>query len=123
MRNHLRLLAAQFALGAMLVRALFPAGWMPATASAQGTRLIICSVQGPKVIDLPGGKPAQGTPTRQQETCPFAVAAHATTAKIGGDVPAPTLIAYAPAATAVAKTPGSTSQFDPHSPRAPPRSA
>lgn len=47
MRAVLKLAALNLALTAMLLRALIPAGWMPAPTVASGSPFVICTVNGP----------------------------------------------------------------------------
>jgi hypothetical protein len=60
----------------MILRALVPAGWMPATGG--GTTLTICTGSGLAQIHLDGqGKPVKGDAShKSQDICPFAAVAH-----------------------------------------------
>jgi hypothetical protein len=71
----------QLALAGMLLRAVLPAGWMPATSLANGTWLEVCD----GIVHAPGrqdmnmaGMPRRPAHTHQHRMrpCPFAAAAH-----------------------------------------------
>jgi hypothetical protein len=67
------LAAVHLALVAMLLRALLPAGWMPAAiSSADASPFVICTIDGPVHA------PAKHAPTRDHASTPciFAAAAH-----------------------------------------------
>ena len=118
-----RLAAVHFAIVAMLLRALLPAGGMPDPGRAAG--FVICTMNGSGLhTDGPlSGKPGPGNSRHSHDECPCAAAPH---------VAAPVLAAYlsAPALTGrladtldrpeVSSLPLS---YQPHSPRAPPRLA
>ena len=59
--------AVSLALAAMLLRALLPDGWMPASAGS-GTPFVICSVDGVHT----GGKGTPTQPSREHGPCAFA---------------------------------------------------
>ncbi len=63
--------AISLALGAMLLRALLPDGWMPAVA--MGTPFVICSVDG---VHSGGKQPADPVRESSHAPCAFAAAAH-----------------------------------------------
>jgi len=76
----LRLTGAYFALAAMLMHALLPAGWMPSIA-ANGTAIVLCTIEGPVqiVLDEDGNPVEHGSgqtdDTRHAQACPFAASA------------------------------------------------
>lgn len=75
----IRSAATSLALIAMLLRALLPAGWMPATTGAHHTTLVICTMNGPKRVSLPD-EPTKKQPShedRENGPCPFGAAATA----------------------------------------------
>ena len=72
MTNALRSLAVTLALGAMLLRALLPAGWMPAP---DGSSLVICTNDGPLRLS-PAHIPLHKGQQDHNSVCPFAAAAH-----------------------------------------------
>jgi len=76
MKSVFRSVALSLALSAMLLRALLPAGWMPA-GEGDGP-LVICTGHGP--VQTPSG-PIRGhtLPRGGAEICPFATAAHLST--------------------------------------------
>jgi hypothetical protein len=91
MRTILKSTALQFALVAMVLRALLPAGWMPVASGASDGPLAICTLHGPAHLS-PAGKSANHEPAAR--FCPFATAAH-----MAGPALAPP--APLPAATAI----------------------
>lgn len=71
----------QLALAGMLLRAVLPAGWMPATSLADGTWLEVCdgiahgsARQSMNMAGMPG-RPGDSHHDRMRP-CPFAAAAH-----------------------------------------------
>ncbi|MBS0470770.1 MAG: hypothetical protein JSR60_06840 [Proteobacteria bacterium] len=66
-----RQLAVSLALAAMMLRALLPDGWMPATQAA-GSPLVICSLDGIHT----GGKTQPGQDERGHGPCAFAAMGH-----------------------------------------------
>ena len=64
----IRTVAVTIALAAMMLRALMPAGWMPA-AQAQGAGFVICTVHGPLKVD--GSTQAPAHKNTSNPTCPF----------------------------------------------------
>jgi hypothetical protein len=81
MIRNIRLVGVQFALIAMLLRALLPAGWMPNLAGQTSAPFIICSMDDFAVLALgEDGKPVKQQPDqngdRSHEGCPFAAAPH-----------------------------------------------
>lgn len=71
--------AVLFALAAMVLRGVLPAGWMPQAPADNGAFLTICSPHG--VVHLagdPGEKPtAPAKSSQHADVCPFAVGLHA----------------------------------------------
>lgn len=68
------------ALAAMVVHALIPNGWMPASgeARAQGAQIVICTAMGAKtvmVVDGDGQKSDHSQKSEQQAPCAFAAVA------------------------------------------------
>ncbi|MDE2463858.1 MAG: hypothetical protein KGO02_09120 [Alphaproteobacteria bacterium] len=76
-------LGLQLALAGMLLRALLPAGWMPASSFSHGTWLEVCDgvahAQGRQAMNMVGMPPRphqhQSDPGPHR-LCPFAAAAH-----------------------------------------------
>ncbi|MDE2467027.1 MAG: hypothetical protein KGO02_25425 [Alphaproteobacteria bacterium] len=76
-------LGLQLALAGMLLRALLPAGWMPASNLSHGTWLELCDgvvhAQGRQAMNM-AGMPPQPHPRQSghgpHHPCPFAAAAH-----------------------------------------------
>jgi len=80
MTRSIRRAAVNFALAAMLLRALLPAGWMP-SATAWDAPFVICAMDGSVQLVLGAdGQPLKQQPDqnndRSHETCPFAAAPH-----------------------------------------------
>ena len=118
MNKSLRNFAVQLALAAMLLRALAPAGWMPATTP--GISLVVCTAQGLQTIHLGSQEPANHAPMRAHDVCPFAAAANLAPPQLADSIVSPTLIASVIAIHDRRADPASAAQFQPHSPRAPP---
>ena len=123
-----RLVLLQLALVAMVLRALIPAGWMPA-AGGQGTGLVICTGQGLVTIQLgPDGKPLPAQPGDQDQShhhdvCPFAAAGHLAPPALTAGLSLP-LAVVAGAAPPVPQGIGrNLARHSLASPRAPPRLA
>lgn len=122
-RNRSRAIAV-IALAAMMLRALLPDGWMPASSASAGTLLTICTMNGPVRVALGEDGQPQKQPAkhdgRSHETCPFAAAQHFA-APVGlPSVTAPSLVAlflHENAADAVLKV---SDLYTPQSPRGPP---
>lgn len=122
MSKPLRTYAVQFALVAMLLRALVPAGWMP--VASQGVPLVVCTAQGLQTIDIGTHKPADHAPARtSHDVCPFAAAASLAPPQSEAVLSQPALIASAVALSLTEGRPQATTQFHPQSPRAPPATA
>ena len=80
MSRTLKHAGVQIALVAMLLRALLPAGWMPADNS--GAPFTICTVNGPvHLAQAPDGRTGKGSQDdgRQNDICPFAASVHLAT--------------------------------------------
>jgi len=75
------------ALAAMMLRALMPAGWMPA-AQAQGTGFVICTVHGALRIDGGAHKPAQRS---SHGECPFSSAPQLSGPEVPAAIPLPSV--------------------------------
>lgn len=71
--------AVLFALAAMVLRGVLPAGWMPQAPADNGAFLTVCSPHG--VVHLagdPGEKPtAPAKSSQHADVCPFAAGLHA----------------------------------------------
>lgn len=121
-----RLGLVQLALLAMVLRALIPAGWMPAQAG-QGTGLVICTGQGLVTIQVgPDGKPLPAHPGDQDQThhhdvCPFAAAAHLAPPAIVAALGAPSALAMGNAQRIPPALYRGLARHSLASPRAPPR--
>lgn len=119
-----RLVAVQFALAAMLLRALIPAGWMPNPGA--GALLVICTGHGPMTMSSGAhhGKTAPRPHHRQNhenDICPFAAAGHLATPALFAALAAPLALESAerrPPETGI--TPA-TPRDALRNPRAPPR--
>lgn len=114
-----------FALVALLVRALLPAGWMPNPAGAAGTPIIICTAEGGiSVFVGSDGKPAKNSPaddhTQHSDGCPFAASPHlaAPTAVVASAQPS--LVVSRPEFDFESRIGSFNRQFSLASPRAPP---
>jgi hypothetical protein len=120
MTARLRPFALMFALTAMLLRGLLPAGWMPAADA--GAPLVICTGHGathlgpvrPRGHTLPGDGPV---------VCPFASAAHLSLPLAIAPRTEPTAVALNAARTLFSCVIPLASIFRPQSPRAPPHFA
>ncbi|HTT99658.1 MAG TPA: hypothetical protein VMF58_16540 [Rhizomicrobium sp.] len=121
MRTALKPVALQLALVAMVLRALLPAGWMPAAiTSANASPFVICTMDGP--LHAPG-KPAHAPDQdRADHPCVFAAAAHlspplaAPVSLAPSSATAPVLYPRSPSAIAASAT------HRPNAARAPPAS-
>lgn len=125
MRRSARLAAIYIALAAMMLRALLPIGWMPNTAGAQGTPIMLCTIDGPVHILIgSNGQPIKQKPApadgHHHDVCPFGAAPHFAT-------PVPALALAAPTAAAhfanFAVEPniiGGAQRYSQQAPRAPP---
>lgn len=76
MRTGCKLAALHLALVAMLLRALLPAGWMPAAiTSANASPFVICTMDGP-LHPAPARHDPSSDHDRTNTPCMFAAAAH-----------------------------------------------
>lgn len=110
--------AVQIALLAMLLRAVLPAGWMPAAVTqANASPFVICTIDGP--LHSTPAKPSQDH-DRATTPCVFAASVHAATPAAEPVKVAPqtraSQIVFAPRSDAAAAAP----QFRPNFARAPP---
>ncbi|HVU21953.1 MAG TPA: hypothetical protein VHE09_14570 [Rhizomicrobium sp.] len=122
MRTVLKPVALQIALAAMVLRALLPAGWMPAPiTSANASPFVICTMDGPLHRTVDKQKPSSDQ-DRAHAPCVFASAAHLSPPLAGTVALAPSNSAapifFAPSRDAV--VPGT--HFRPNTARAPPAS-
>jgi hypothetical protein len=117
MNRTVRLAAVTVALAAMLLRALIPAGWMP----AQGASLVICTMQGPLRIaaDL-HGNPQKPQDSHHTEVCPFAAAPVLSGPAEVAALSPPSLVFEGLAQAAVPVSVSRARAHTPQSPRAPP---
>jgi len=89
--KYIRLAGLHVALAAMLLRALMPAGWMPAppshTADANWVPFVICTGNGlVRLNHAPGSDHSDDQKTHHVAPCPYAAAAHLSTPAFGGAV-------------------------------------
>ena len=89
--KHIRLAGLHVALVAMLLRALLPAGWMPAppshTADANWVPFVICTGNGlVRLNHAPGSDHSDDQKTHHVAPCPYAAAAHLSTPAHGDAV-------------------------------------
>ena len=110
--------AVQVALLAMLLRAVLPAGWMPAAiTSADASPFVICTMDGP--LHSEPAKPSHDH-DRATSPCVFASAAPLSSPDITIAAPAPmglaSQIAFAPPRETIIAAP----HFRPNAARAPP---
>ena len=120
MRTVLKSGAVHLALLAMVLRAVLPAGWMPAAiTSANASPFVICTMDGP--LHSAPAKPSSNHDTASAP-CVFAASVHAATPTAEPvDLSPATLashIAFSPHHESVATAP----QFRPNTARAPPAS-
>jgi hypothetical protein len=115
MTRMLRLAGLHIALVAMVLRALLPAGWMPAPES--GTPLVICTIDGAIHGHAKPGGPADPS-DRDHQLCPFAAAVHLAIAVHAIALPTPRQFGRTVAPTQNFAR-GET-RFAPYSSRAPP---
>ena len=120
MNQFFRSLAFSLALGAMLLRAALPAGWMPNRASPGDALLVICTPHGLQHVapaQAPGHAPL---PDHGNQACPFGAAAHLSPPQMLALAIAPAwsgaLLALPPAPRPTAEAPDRVA----HGPRAPP---
>jgi hypothetical protein len=110
----LRSIAVTLALGAMLLRAILPAGWMP---NVSGAPLVICSIDGVH-HGAPAQDPLKGS-QQDEHACPFAMAAHLAPPQFPAVVLAPFSVAQFGAR--IEHEPVTPDPHDPgHTPRGPP---
>jgi Protein of unknown function (DUF2946) len=120
--TNFRRVAVHLALIALMLRALLPAGWMPNPGAANGSPLVICTMDGPlKALDGKG-KPIRHDP-RDHEACPFAAAAHLAPPAQLASLALPAIAAAPAAAPAQPESIIAHAHYDPQSPRAPPANA
>jgi hypothetical protein len=115
--------ATALALAAMVLRALLPAGWMPATTGAHGATLVICTMTGPKRMtlpDAPSKNQQQQPPDHASGPCPFGVAAVAFAPPLPPAIPVPCAPAQYAAQTVLSMDVPSQERRIANSPRAPP---
>ena len=89
--KHIRLAGLHVALVAMLLRALMPAGWMPAPpshkADANWVPFVICTGNGlVRLNHAPGSDHSDDQNTHHVAPCPYAAAAHLSTPAHGDAV-------------------------------------
>jgi hypothetical protein len=116
-----RLAAIHFAIVAMLLRALVPAGWMPDPAGAAA--FTICALDGSGHHSEAPAKPGQEDGRHIHDECPCATAPHVTAPVLAAHFFAPELTGRSIANLDHAEIPGQIPDYQPHSPRAPPRIA
>ncbi len=120
--TNFRRAAVHLALIALMLRALLPAGWMPNPGPANGSPLIICTMDGPLQALDGKGKPIRHDP-RGHQACPFAAAAHLAPPAQLASLALPA-IADGPAAVPARAGPViARAHHGPQSPRAPPANA
>jgi hypothetical protein len=95
-RRHSRAIAC-IALAAMMLRALLPDGWMPASGGKAEAMLTICTMDGPVRVALgDDGQPLKKQPAKHNggshEMCPFAMAQHFAAPLALATVPAPGIV-------------------------------
>jgi hypothetical protein len=115
--------ATAFALAAMVLRALLPAGWMPATTGAHGTTFVICTMNGPKRVTLPDApvkKQPQQPDDRGSGPCPFGVAGLAFAPPVPVALPVPSASVRFAAQTVRVESVRAQARPNAHGPRAPP---
>lgn len=122
-RSRSRVLAV-IALAAMMLRALLPDGWMPASSASAGTLLTICTMNGPVRVAVgedgqPQKQPAKHD-SRSHETCPFAAAQHFAAPVSVPSVALPSLAFLSPYANVADTAFGARDLYAPQSPRGPP---
>jgi hypothetical protein len=123
-RNRSRAIAV-IALAAMMLRALLPDGWMPASSAGAETLLTICTMNGPVRVALgEDGQPQKQQPAKHNsgshEICPFAAAQHFAAPISLASVAIPSVAAPALYGEAAAKISGARDLYSPQSPRGPP---
>lgn len=115
MRTACKSAALHFALTAMLLRALLPAGWMP-QAAATGSPFVICTVSGP-VYPAPGH---QADHDRAKTPCVFASAAPLSPPAVATALSLPTPVATPFHIAAPRDSDARGPSHRPNAPRAPP---
>jgi len=122
MKPGFRRAAMHFALVAMLLRALLPAGWMPGEAANGQSLLVICSVAAPAghahrdQHQAPAGQHAH-------EECPFAAAPHVAPPALAEAFALPATFARFANPPASRDAIAAASSHRPQAPRAPPLNA
>jgi hypothetical protein len=120
MRTALKSTALQVALVAMVLRALLPAGWMPAAiTSADASPFVICTIDGP-LHQAPSKQTPPSDHDRAHAPCVFAAAAPLASPHVDAATLAPSNIA-APILFAASRDDVTANAiFRPNTARAPP---
>jgi hypothetical protein len=119
-RTILKSATVQLALLAMLLRALLPAGWMPAASEAGASPLAICTLKGPAHLAPAGTDAHHG---RTDRFCPFAAAAHLAGPTFAPPTPTPEAVAAVVREIQRPDIPASQAPRRSNEARAPPASA
>ena len=121
MPNTVRLAGLHLALVAMLVRALLPAGWMPDTTGQGPTALVICTMNGPVLSNVPASehKPVHDD-GRQNDVCPFAASIHLATPAAAVAFAPSSSVAQISSLSFAVQCAFEPARHAPQSPRAPP---
>jgi hypothetical protein len=123
-RNRSRTIAV-IALAAMVLRALLPDGWMPASSASAGTLLTICTMDGSVQMALgDDGQPHKQQPANHNsgshEVCPFAAAQHFAAPISLASLTAPSIAAPILYGNTATETSGARDFYSPQSLRGPP---
>ena len=122
MPHRFRLAAVHFALVAMLLRALLPAGWMPNPVGAGDSFFVVCTMDG-AVQQADQHQQGKHTPDDGQhghEECPFAAAPHVAAPATVALLAQPSYFGRFSNPPRLAPVAVATSSYQPQSPRAPP---
>ena len=121
--TRVRLAALHLAIAAMLLRALLPAGWMPDATGATAFTICTMDSSGHHAGQQLPGKSAPTDGQHGHEECPFAAAHHVAASAVAAHLAAPSLAGRAADISDPAATFGPAAEYEPYSPRAPPRFA
>lgn len=123
MNRTTRLAAVYIALAAMFLRALIPLGWMPDVSHASGAPFVICTTQGPMLLDSHGQQPQQHNGTHHTEACPFAAAPSLSAPTTIADLAPPSSFIARTEVQPLAATANPSAHYTPQSLRGPPNLA
>ncbi len=123
MASRCRRAAIHLAIIALLLRAVLPAGWMPDPTGT--TAFIICTADasGHHAERQSPGQPVPADGQHEHEECPFAASPHVAAPVLAMQLAAPSLVGRAADISHLVAAFGPVTEYELHSPRAPPHFA